>query len=137
MIGFYIFFMSFIYGINPSLPFSIVKVESNFKSNVIGDKGKSFGLFQVKCSTARGLGYKGKCKELLDPYVNTNYGLMYLSYHNRRYIKDTISAYNAGRPFLCRHYKKKCRKFKREYVNNKYVDSVIKNYKQIHLVDVL
>jgi soluble lytic murein transglycosylase-like protein len=42
-----------------------------------------FGLMQIKYATARGMGYKGDARGLLDPQVNLTYGVPYLAnaYH--------------------------------------------------------
>jgi soluble lytic murein transglycosylase-like protein len=38
-----------------------------------------FGLMQIKYATARGMGYKGEARGLLDPQVNLSYGIPYLA----------------------------------------------------------
>jgi soluble lytic murein transglycosylase-like protein len=119
----YMYMISVLYSVDPMLSYSVVKTESNWNSFAIGDHGKSFGLFQVKCSTARGMGYKGKCNNLLNPFINIVYGVAYLSMQLKKYGDDGISAYNAGRPYLCASYKEKC-KGERKYVNGKYVTKV-------------
>lgn len=56
---------------------SIVKVESNFNPTVRGKHGE-YGLGQIKCSTAKGYGFKGDCKKLLDTETNLEYSFKYL-----------------------------------------------------------
>lgn len=52
--------------------------ESGLNPRALGDKGKSYGLMQIKCTTARGIGYSGRCSGLYDPHVNAYWGLRYL-----------------------------------------------------------
>ena len=56
---------------------AVVLQESSFRPNVTGAAGE-IGLMQLKCQTARGIGYKGSCEELYDPDTNLHYGLRYL-----------------------------------------------------------
>lgn len=60
-----------------NLAYSVVKVESRFNPRVIGKDG-TYGLGQIKCGTARGIGFKGDCKKLLDPDTNLEYTMIYL-----------------------------------------------------------
>ena len=60
----------------------------------------SYGACQVKESTARMLGFKGKTKDLMNPAVNAKYAALYLQYEQGRYGEDDwcilTSSYNAG-----------------------------------------
>lgn len=56
---------------------SVVKTESRFVPHVIGKDG-TYGLGQIKCGTAKGIGFKGECKKLLDPDTNLEYTMIYL-----------------------------------------------------------
>lgn len=56
----------------------IAKVESGFNPLVTGGAGE-IGVFQLKCATARGIGYSGSCSGLYNPSTNVRYGLKYLS----------------------------------------------------------
>jgi len=56
----------------------IAKVESNYKPDARGAAGE-LGLFQLKCSTARGMGFRGNCATLLNPAVNIHFGLKHLA----------------------------------------------------------
>jgi len=55
---------------------ALVEVESSFRPNVISQG--NYGLGQIRCGTARDLGYRGKCRGLLDPKTNLNYSMEYL-----------------------------------------------------------
>jgi hypothetical protein len=66
----------------------------------------SYGLMQVRCDTARFLGFTGDCDDLLDPDTGINYGIAYLQYQLQRYCGTSkctpeqlicvFSSYNAG-----------------------------------------
>lgn len=66
------------HGVPVELAHAIVRVESNYRPNVIG-KGPTFGLMQIKYPTARGMGFPGKPKDLLDPQTNLEWGMRYLA----------------------------------------------------------
>lgn len=66
------------YGVPAWFALRIAKVESNFNPRARGAAGE-LGVFQMKCQTARGLGYTGACSGLLDPATNVRYGLKHLS----------------------------------------------------------
>jgi soluble lytic murein transglycosylase-like protein len=56
----------------------IAQVESNYNPYARGTAGE-YGVFQIKCPTARGIGYSGDCSGLLDPATNVRWGLKHLS----------------------------------------------------------
>ena len=62
----------------PGLPLRIAKVESNYNPKARGSAGE-LGLYQLKCSTAREMGFRGNCTTLLNPAVNIHYGLKHLA----------------------------------------------------------
>lgn len=66
------------YGVPTWFALRIAKVESNFNPNARGSAGE-YGVFQLKCSTARGIGFRGDCSQLLNPHTNVQYGLKHLS----------------------------------------------------------
>lgn len=84
----------------------------------IGDAGQSFGLMQVKASTARELGL-ADARLLLNPAVGLTYGCEYLARQLKRYggrVAHAVAAYNAG----------SARFDERErFVNQQYVDRVL------------
>ncbi len=71
---------------------AVVLQESSFRPNVTGAAGE-IGLMQLKCQTARGIGYKGSCEELYDPDTNLHYGLRYL---RKALNRGSVAYYNAG-----------------------------------------
>jgi soluble lytic murein transglycosylase-like protein len=58
------------------LAHSIVYHESKFNHKAIG-RG-TYGLGQLKCPTAKSLGFSGPCKNLLDIDTNLEYSMRYL-----------------------------------------------------------
>lgn len=88
-----------------------------FKNELEGQR-TSYGLMQIKCATARDIGYLGKCQKLFNASLNLKYGVKYLSILKRRYKSDLnmISAYNQGQPFRFSSGK---------FKNHSYVNSVL------------
>ena len=56
----------------------IAKVESGYNPKVTGAAGE-IGVFQMKCQTARGVGFTGSYSALYNLATNIKYGLKYLS----------------------------------------------------------
>lgn len=76
----------------------IAKVESNYNPNARGSAGE-YGVYQLKCATARGIGFRGNCSALLNPYTNVQYGLKHLSMALRLSggnLKLAASKHNGG-----------------------------------------
>ncbi len=76
----------------------IAKVESNYNPKARGAAGE-LGLYQLKCSTARGLGFHGPCATLLNPAVNIHYGLKHLALAIKRSdgnLRLAASKHNGG-----------------------------------------
>lgn len=66
------------YGVPAWFALRIAKVESNYNPNARGSAGE-YGVFQLKCATARGIGFRGSCSGLLNARTNVQYGLKHLS----------------------------------------------------------
>lgn len=89
-----------------NVPFRLLNaicfVESRHNPNAINqyDGGSaSYGLCQIKISTARFMGFKGAVHSLFDVTINTRLAAKYLHYQLTRYRGDwikAISAYNRG-----------------------------------------
>jgi len=65
-------------GVPVALVHRVVVRESRYQPQVIG-KGGAMGLMQIKLATARGLGYRGTARGLLDPETNLTYAVRYLA----------------------------------------------------------
>jgi soluble lytic murein transglycosylase-like protein len=59
-----------------SLAIAVVTVESNWDAKALSSG--NYGLGQIKCGTARGIGFNGKCAALLEPEVNLEYSMTYM-----------------------------------------------------------
>ena len=66
------------YGVPTWFALRIAKIESGYNPMVTGSVGE-IGVFQLKCQTARGIGYSGACSGLYNASTNVKYGLKYLS----------------------------------------------------------
>jgi hypothetical protein len=71
---------------------ALVRIESGGNPHLRGREGE-WGLTQIKCQTARGLGFSGGCAALADPAVNLRWGLR----HARRALdRGSIGFHQAG-----------------------------------------
>ena len=76
----------------------IAKVESGYNPMVTGAAGE-IGVFQMKCQTARGIGFSGSCSGLYNPATNIHWGLRHLSMAvkaSRGNLRLAASMHNGG-----------------------------------------
>jgi soluble lytic murein transglycosylase-like protein len=76
----------------------IARVESGYNPRLRGAAGE-YGVFQLKCATARGIGFRGDCSALLDPRVNVYYGVKHLALamkSSRGNLRLAASKHNGG-----------------------------------------
>jgi hypothetical protein len=66
------------YGVPTWFALRIAKIESGFNPRARGAAGE-YGVYQLKCATARGVGFQGSCAGLLNASTNIRYGLKHLS----------------------------------------------------------
>ena len=66
------------YGVPTWFALRIAKVESGYNPNVRGAAGE-YGVYQLKCATAKGVGFSGNCAQLLSASTNVQYGLKHLA----------------------------------------------------------
>ncbi len=86
------------YGVPTWFALRIAKVESGYNPNARGSAGE-LGVFQMKCETARGIGYRGNCGGLLNARTGIQYGLKHLSIalkSSRGNLKLAASKHNGG-----------------------------------------
>ena len=86
------------YGVPTWFALRIAKVESGYNPRAHGRAGE-IGVFQLKCSTARGLGYRGGCSGLYNASANVQFGLRHLSLaikSSRGNLKLAASKHNGG-----------------------------------------
>lgn len=65
-------------GVPASIAHAVVRHESNYRPGLRGRAGE-YGLGQIKCQTARGVGFSGSCSALADPATNLTYSMRYLA----------------------------------------------------------
>lgn len=94
----YIVEQSKAHGIQPEIIMAMIKRESNYKADTIGDKGNSFGLMQIQVRWHYRRMLKLDCTNLLDPYQNVTVGIDYLAELLEKYgdIGKALTAYNQG-----------------------------------------
>ncbi len=86
------------YGVPTWFALRIADVESGFNPYVRGSQGE-IGVYQLKCQTARGLGFAGNCSELTDARTNVRWGLKHLALaiaSSSGNLKLAASKHNAG-----------------------------------------
>jgi len=66
------------YGVPTWFALRIANVESGFNPYARGRAGE-IGVYQLKCQTARGMGFEGDCSQLTDARTNVRWGLKHLS----------------------------------------------------------
>ena len=66
------------YGVPTWFALRIAQVESGYNPRARGAAGE-YGVFQLKCATARGIGFRGPCGNLLNASTNVQFGLKHLS----------------------------------------------------------
>ena len=66
-----------IHGVPEAFVHRIVMRESRYDPRLVHNH--CFGLMQIKYATARGMGYKGDARGLLDPQTNLTYAVPYLA----------------------------------------------------------
>lgn len=96
------------YGVPTWFALRIAKVESGYNPNTRGAAGE-YGVYQMKCATAKGIGFSGNCSELLNATTNIRVGLKHLQMAmklSRGNLKLAASKHNGGlgRKKLVHHY---------------------------------
>ncbi|HTN96251.1 MAG TPA: lytic transglycosylase domain-containing protein [Nordella sp.] len=66
------------YGVPTWFALRIANVESGYNPYARGRAGE-IGVYQLKCQTARGMGFSGDCSGLTDAHTNVRWGLQHLS----------------------------------------------------------
>ena len=89
-------------GVDPALVSAVCFVESGHKPSAyvaMDGQSASYGLCQIKLSTARDMGFKGTAHELMEPATNALYAAKYLRWQYERYgiWAKAVSAFNCGR----------------------------------------
>lgn len=86
------------YGVPVWFALRIAKVESGYNPNTRGAAGE-YGVYQMKCATAKGIGFSGNCSQLLNASTNVEYGLKHLQMAmklSNGNLKMAASKHNGG-----------------------------------------
>lgn len=86
------------YGVPTWFALRIANVESGYNPYARGRAGE-IGIYQLKCQTARGMGFEGECSQLTDVRTNVRWGLKHLSLaiaSSGGNLKLAASKHNAG-----------------------------------------
>lgn len=87
-------------GINHVMVLAMIRRESNYNIENIGDNGDSLGLMQIQPKWHQKRMDKLGCPNLLDPYQNVKVGIDYLvelyGYYGGRPTEWVLMAYNGG-----------------------------------------
>lgn len=86
------------YGVPTWFALRIAKIESGYNPRARGAAGE-YGVYQLKCATARGIGFRGNCGTLLNASTNVRYGLKHLALamrSSRGNLRLAASKHNGG-----------------------------------------
>lgn len=86
------------FGVPTWFALRIAKVESGYNPAARGAAGE-FGVFQLKCATAKVIGFTGDCAGLLNASTNVQFGLKHLSLAIQRSggnLRMAASKHNGG-----------------------------------------
>ena len=93
------------YGISTNVVMGCIRTESNFQTQIMGDKGKAYGLMQVQKQWHKARMKKVGATDLLNPYDNVAVGIDYLAelykIYNGNWHK-ALMAYNGGHAYCKR-----------------------------------
>lgn len=92
-------------GIDPSIIIAMIKTESDYNVNTVGDNGNSFGLMQVQPRFHQARMDKLGCEDLLNPYQNVAVGIDFLKelLGHGRGLEWALMAYNGGHAYANRY----------------------------------
>ena len=84
--------------IDPRVAFAMIKCESGFRPDAVGDGGNSLGLMQIQQRWHYARMERLECDNLLDPYQNVMVGLDLFGDLLKHYgiVEHALMAYNGG-----------------------------------------
>lgn len=94
----YIFEVCADYDIDPDLVMAVIKKESNFKPDTLGDSGRSYGLMQIQPRWHQARADALRCSNLINPYHNVTVGIDILAelFSTGKSLEWVLMAYNGG-----------------------------------------
>ena len=92
-------------GVDPAIIIAIIKRESQFDIDIIGDRGKAFGLMQIHPRWHSDRMEKLGVTDLLDPYQNVTVGIDIMAelLDGGKSVEWALMAYNGGYANANRH----------------------------------
>ena len=92
-------------GVDPAIIIAIIKRESQFDIDIIGDRGKAFGLMQIHPRWHSDRMEKLGVTDLLDPYQNVTVGIDIMAelLDDGKSVEWALMAYNGGYANANRH----------------------------------
>lgn len=102
----YIFQLCERYDIDPALIIAMIKQESNYNPNCVGDGGDSLGLMQIQAKWHQKRMDRLGCPNLKDPYQNVTVGIDFLVelYGRGKPTQWVLMAYNGGEAYANRNW---------------------------------
>lgn len=94
----YIFEVCADYDVDPALVMAVIKKESNFKPDTLGDSGRSYGLMQIQPRWHQARMNRLHCSNLTNPYHNVTVGIDLLAelFDTGKSLEWVLMAYNGG-----------------------------------------
>lgn len=94
----YIFEVCADYDVDPALVMAVIKKESNFKPDTLGDSGRSYGLMQIQPRWHQARMDRLRCSNLTNPYHNVTVGIDILAelFDTGNSLEWVLMAYNGG-----------------------------------------
>lgn len=97
-------------GVPAKIAHAVIRQESGYRAHIRGAAGE-WGIGQIKCQTARSVGFSGSCSALADAATNLRYSMRYLKLAlNRGGVGCAgVSLYQSGiyAPVRCSAYGRK------------------------------
>ncbi len=94
------------YNVDPALVIAMIRMESNYNANSVGDNGDSLGLMQIQPKWHQATANHLNCPDLMDPYQNVTVGIYIISGHLSVGKGDAyaLMAYNGGGEYAKKNY---------------------------------
>lgn len=110
------------YGLSTNVVMGVIKKESSFKTQIMGDNGEAYGLMQIQKKWHRARMKKVGATDLLNCYDNVSVGIDYLAdlyKANGGNWHKTLMAYNGGQAYANRrtstYYSRKVMQYAEEF----------------------
>ena len=116
------------YGIDPSVVIAMIRYESNYNPDAVGDDGDSIGLMQIQPRWHSERMEQLGCTDLYDPYQNVTVGISILAEKLATYdtAGEALTAYNAGDYGAYVHY------FGKGVFSNAYAEKILAFAEELH-----